>query len=679
MTIDEIYCSNEMSIRSYNVCNDNNLKDLDSILQYYIKNKTFKNLRSCGRKSHEELTSICFKYFGNIEYENLNPLQKGSKLISNFTRIQREIVNSFIELNLKNLSNRSKNALNLYLDGIINIRNINEKILSNPEFNINNIKRIGLKSVTELNNFIDYIKEFLEKVSIIDNENDLIALKNRFFIEKNFSISIIPDEIIESQSIFKLINFLFNQSDSNKLSLFNSDNTIVDNEPVWQNTNSNENFSKEEFNVVFGKNIGLIFKRSFKIYNKSNQQTLDEIAEDIGISRERVRQLRKICLEELFNKFQFIINIEDNLFQKYGIDINQDFIKIDDNLKKTINEINGTDFSNEFISYLIYVYLSDKFELIGYVEDVLQHRNVNSRNRHNWNNFYLINKKISSNFDFYSLSDDVSKRLCERIEETYFFNFKSYLSNFLNNDQNIDLSILFPIAEKIINCEFELIIDLNDNISFKRNTGIQVSEYAIEAIKTLGVPCKIEDIFNLIEMEHPDITKSITALRGTLQRTPEIIYFGRSSTYGLKRWEIEKEGIKGGTIKDIVTDYLNDEKNPIHIYEILNEVHKYRSTTNAKNIITNLKLDPKQEFIVFNQSFIGLKRKTYNSNLTNLPKFLGKNITNYIRQHKKINRSIVEKSFANNLKMSEENLRYIVQQLIDSDFIFIDNQNNLYL
>lgn len=644
MTIEEIYYSEDISVRSFNVCNDNDLKDLIAILKHYREHKTFSNLRNCGRKSNEELTDLCVKYIdygGSQIVEPSKPEKQLITTISSFNRTQREIVNSFIEINSNNLSNRSKNAITSFLNGNLKIRNISERILTNDRFNFQDIKNVGTKTVTELKSFIHTITEFIEKVAEVESENVLVALRNRFFIEKTFSISSIPNEILELQSIFSLVDFLISK------------------------------------NAIFEKNESVIFQKAFKIFDNQLELTLDEIAEEINISRERVRQIRKGILENLFNNLQFVKNIEDDLYQKYGIDQNQKLINIDDELNNRINEVNKTNFSIEFNTFIIYSYISDKFELVGETEDVLQPKYFNSRDRHNWDNFYLVKNQLTNEFDFNNFANDIDKRINARNELTYSFHFKSYLNNFIKNQDNSVIPMIFSVAEKIINQEFDLIIDLDDNIVFKRNTVKQVPEYAIETLEKLGLPSKIEDIYKLIELNYPEITKSQNALRGSLQRTPEIIYFGRSSTYGLKKWEIEKEGIKGGTIKDLIFEYLQDKNDPIHILELLNEVHKYREKTNAKNIITNLKLDPQKLFIIFNQSFIGLSVKTYNSNLTSLPKFLGKTVTNYVNQQKLTNRITVEEYFSIHFKISQRNMKYIIDYLIEQQFVFIDNQNNL--
>ncbi|WP_158964091.1 hypothetical protein [Myroides fluvii] len=219
-------------------------------------------------------------------------------------------------------------------------------------------------------------------------------------------------------------------------------------------------------------------------------------------------------------------------------------------------------------------------------------------------------------------------------------------------------------------------LDVNDNLIFQRNTVKQVFEYAIEVLENIGEPSKLIEIYDLLEKNNPGITKSHDALRGSLQRTTEIIYFGRSSTYGLKKWESERNNIKGGTIKDIVTEYLKKNNEPIHIYEILEEIHKFRADTNAKNVITNLKLDPQKQFVIFNQSFIGLNNNSYHSNLVDLPKFLGKAITKHIRKNHSIDIDTLNHYYCGLLNITNKNMNYIIQQLIDNKFININEKKN---
>jgi hypothetical protein len=85
----------------------------------------------------------------------------------------------------------------------------------------------------------------------------------------------------------------------------------------------------------------------------------------------------------------------------------------------------------------------------------------------------------------------------------------------------------------------------------------------------------------------------------------KFIYFGRTSTYGLRIWEDQKEGIKGGTIKNLVEEYLDSQDGPRRITDILNYVNQYRKT-NEKNVITNLKIDNTGKFIFYKGEVVGL-------------------------------------------------------------------------
>ncbi len=642
--IEDLFYSEDISVRTLNICIDNDLNDIYKIIEFYYKNSSFDKLRNCGKKSNGELIALCKKYrdYYNLKLgDTLIPKKQIVITISNLTRVQKDVINSFIEINANNLSIRSINSLNSFLNGNFKIRNIYEKILIKKNFNFYQIKNVGKKTATELRFFFDSLMEFIEKVLEVENENDLISLRNSYFIEKTFSISSIPIEIIESQSIFKIVEFLI----------------IKD--------------------VIFEKKENVIFQKSLKIFYNQSNFTLDEIANLLSLTRERVRQIKKIILENLFKRLRFLKTVDEDLYKKYGIDKNQNIINIDYELNNRINEVNSTNFSIEFNAILIYVYLSDEFELIGELEDILHINKIKSKDRHNWNYFYLVRNQLIIEFDFNNFVDDVNKRINAKIEESYSFYFISYLMNFAKDKDFHFFIKLLPIAEKIINQEFNLILDINDNIEFKRNTIKHVSEYFIEALEKLGVPSKIDDIFKLIENDYPGVTKNHESLRGSLQRSSEIIIFGRSSTYGLKKWEIEKEGIKGGTIKNIISEYLQDKVEPIHILEILNEVHKYRANTSAKNIISNLNLDSSKKFVVFSQSFIGLSGKSYKSNLAFLPKFLGKTITTYIKNQKNADRISIEEYFAYQLNISSKNIKFIIDYLIVQQYVLVDKLNRL--
>ena len=99
---------------------------------------------------------------------------------------------------------------------------------------------------------------------------------------------------------------------------------------------------------------------------------------------------------------------------------------------------------------------------------------------------------------------------------------------------------------------------------------------------------------------------------------PGIVSFSRTSTYGLKLWE-EDGNVKGGTIKDMVLEYLTNSNEPVHILELEQYVLKFRPETNRINILSNMRIK-NQMFLFFPQGFVGLisKRESsyYNAYIT---------------------------------------------------------------
>lgn len=580
MTIDEIYKKEGISVRSYHICKYNELHSLLDLKKYYYENKSFKKLHNCGTKSNIELIEICNKYQGEYTDRLEREVKKENSLkniIPSLTRTQREVINSFIFVNTDSLSVRSKNAISLHLKGNLKIKNFAEKILLLERFDVKELKNIGAKSVLELETYISIIKDFIFEVNESNNERHLIALKNKFLIQRTFSIPLVPNHILESESIFSLTNFLL------------------------------------EYDAFFDETQTTIVKKALKLYNNQKELTLDEIAEQVDLSRERVRQIRKLCLDELFNKLLFISNFNDDLFQNYCIDIESSYIEIDVDVLEKINNSNNTNFSKEFITYILSAYLESNFTLVGNCEDVLQPKYFNARNRHNWKNFYLVDKKLASEIDFTSLTNDISNRISDRIVESYSFNFKSYLSKFLTNNNIHILDLLFPICEKIINDEFEIYLDLDENLIFNRNTNKQVHEYAYEALEQLGKPSKVKEIFEKVIDLHPNYDTDEAKIRASMKRKNGFVPIGRKSVFGLKKWENELENFKGGTIRDIVEEYLMLFSIPKHISDITEHVLKYRPKSNQYSILQNLKLDESGLYIFFKGSHIGLTTKKYES------------------------------------------------------------------
>lgn len=586
----EFLCDIEnLGVRGYNACKFFNLLTLKDLIDFYNANGDFLKVRNCGKKSNEELITICKKYEKYFISEtpihiDENPKNPIIQRIEKLTVRQKKIVNNSIATLFNELSVRASNVLNNHLDYDISLNGLST-IYEDESFKFSNLRNAGKQTISEIQDFIDEIKENIELITLFEDENELIIELFNSFLKRKFNIS---------AAIFSEIGTGYDYSRG--LPIFKTLNVLIENE------------------ILFDSREKVIIKHGFNYFNNTQTKFLQDIASNLKITRERTRQIRKIIFDNLNNSLSFIKSIELEAYNIYGIDVNSDLILIEDELVTEINAREKNSFNNLFINKIFSILLSETTELIGNEENIVFRKNINSS--HNWNSSYLVKRELTVCFDFMKFIEDVSLRLSQRIEEDYNFHFETYLQDFKKKEATELSERITFCAEQILFNEFEISLDIHENIIFKRNTKKQVIEYVIDVLEEKNEPMTVYEIYDIIKSRTPEITKNAEALRGTCQRDARLIYFGRSSTYGLKEWE-EDLNIKGGTIRDIAEEFLMKYSEPKHIDDITDFVNMYRNT-NAKNIYANLKMEENNRFEFYTGLKIGLKNK--NNNETNLIK-----------------------------------------------------------
>lgn len=298
-----------MSARSHHVCIDNEIETIIDLKIYFLKHKTFTKLRNCGEKSNLELIRLCNKYHDVSIPEIIITSKKAlTNKIQKLNRLQRQVVNQYIKITTSNLKARSRNAIMSYVGEALRINDFLINIFDRNDFQISKIKNIGTGYMTEIELYLDKIKLLVNKVSNIINDDELISLSNNYLIQSIFSITNIPKEILQNQSIIKLCEFL-----------------------ILKNA-----FFKTDYTTIFINTINVFH---------SNGKTLDETALLTGLTRERVRQIRQSCFLKISDKMEFLKNFEDDLYQNYEIDINDNFIVLTEEKTKEINFIYDTSFT----------------------------------------------------------------------------------------------------------------------------------------------------------------------------------------------------------------------------------------------------------------------------------------------------------------------------------------------
>jgi len=575
----------------YHYLNSITLKSLIEVL--YDNSFSIKTIRNIGQKSFNELVE-CFNeikkrvnLISTITYEDeLIELGRAhenilAKKISSLSSRQKFILNNNIECQIRGLSIRSVNALRLFFEGDFSIENLKYTIVDNT-FDIKSIKNIGKKTEEEIENLfkfiIDQINNTIDSEEIASEEknstNDLFVS----FLKRNFNLTTSTiDEIIGDYDF------------TNGIPVFKTIDRLI------------------EENILYNNKCKSIFKNEFNYFSTKNIISRLELLKEIDISRERLRQLKNGIYEDLTSKFSFLKILDIDTLNLYGLDRFNDVLLIEDEFVQRINTFEKNAFNNLFVNKVISIILTDYFSLIGNEKGLVL--SLNNRITHNWKNTYLVKREICANFSFEDLIEDINRRLSLKINESYCLDLETYLMCFKAKDVDIDIEVISRISKYIIKREFEISIDINGFITFSRNTYKALHEYTYEALDILGVPSNIREIFRKVIELNPDLTTDEMSIRSSLQRDSRFVPFSRTSIWGLKYWEDEQD-IRGGTIRDIVEEYLREESAPKHISEITKFVNQFRNT-NENNVLTNIRLENLNRFIFYKGSFVGLKETEF--------------------------------------------------------------------
>lgn len=157
---------------------------------------------------------------------------------------------------------------------------------------------------------------------------------------------------------------------------------------------------------------------------------------------------------------------------------------------------------------------------------------------------------------------------------------------------------------------------------------------------------------------NPNYETDEGSLRASMLRKNGFVSIGRTSVYGLKKWEKEIDNFKGGTIRKIAEEYLANCDCPQHISKIAENIFIYRPRTNEKSIYYNLKLDESKIFIFFQDSHVGLVSKNYSKIFKVLVNYKTSEKRTWEESYKLLSDFIkIEKRFPHSINCSENEQR----------------------
>lgn len=160
------------------------------------------------------------------------------------------------------------------------------------------------------------------------------------------------------------------------------------------------------------------------------------------MTRERVRQLRNKIVNKFSDAFNFLFLLEPfiDLESDYNINLNGDYVSIDEKFVSNINKKDNTNFTALTIAKLI-LSISNKYVLIGY--ELNYHTKQQKRSEPVLNGVYLISKDLKKKFNEKKFLLRIKEIEDNGVSETYRVPLKGYISKFINDfDIDNDLEIL---------------------------------------------------------------------------------------------------------------------------------------------------------------------------------------------------------------------------------------------
>ncbi len=495
--------------------------------------------------------------------------------ISDFPLKEAKLKNCLLSA-IENLSTRSQNAINSEFKRHNNIVNFLKYLFSQS---ISTLPNVGKKSELEIQKFLNNIHQDIEclyksKRMNIDTTLDLMEYMH------------LPQYCIDEYQKKHL---------NNGIHFFTILNLLIE-----------YSFDKRSLKILKHRTC----------YWLENKFSLEKLGKEFGITRERVRQIEKKESKKLWSvirglsSYVFLFKIKQQ-YQLQGSLISN---------INTINKRDDTRFSDNFLYNVLAILLKNDYQLI-----------IKDKN----NCRFLIKNHLIDAFDFNGFIKKI-KILQREFKSDTKLDFKGVLSSYFKLINNDEIAIeIESICEDLLNLEFNIVPDFNNQILIKGKRKKSTDFYIKEVLNNINKPAHLDTIYNEIKRIYPKFSQSKKYIGNALVGNDKFIYFDRNSTYGLKSWERKltqnsilvdivkpnktsnnRSGIKvwcdnkkiivkGGSIISIVLEYLKQFEEPKHIDDILCEVQKWREI-NKHKLMSNLKINNRNHFVFYERSFVGL-------------------------------------------------------------------------
>lgn len=618
-----------LSVRARNVCRVNELDTLAALVSAN-EGGGFQKLRSCGKKTVIELEDLLTKAAGHFRLlpDEATIFDAGTRSIED--RMDRDGMLASIEQRFPSLSARSRNALENLL-GEATPEAILDQILL-PGYDLLKVRNLGIKSLMELQAFSGAIIGQRTPVGIggipeADSTKLFLALKND----------------LTRQEIHRLRNHVLLDS-SGRIRILELIKGVVE---VWSERKGSQ-----------WRSITLFAERTHHGGEASRA------AERLGVSSARIRQLFLKWDTDLEVRLSFIKDIPIS-FLLEPFTPTGPVVIISRELGEAINAHSGMSWSQPFWARILALVSNGAYEPVSWRELGMGSTSARMLD----GDAPLLIRSGSSATVLPVARESYARTNQPRTSETV--HELSIIARSLGLSWSGELE---EALHPLLRCLEPSVRFDGDRFILPPDRRKRREELVAEVLEELDTPTHVSVVVDRLRMIDPARDWNEGSVRSVVLRFKDrFISFGRTSTYGLRKWEQERPEVRGGTIRSMVEELLRQSGTPLHVDQLADAIRAFRPTTSAGSIKLNLQLASGKPFRFYPGGYVGLADKAYE----HLPEPLKRVPGSLMRQvvlRKFIGRPLAQFSewIASSCEASAEQIERTIQAAITDGRLLVD-------
>lgn len=544
------------------------------------------SVRNFGRKSWFEFENLKQDLFAYIikscqDSQMLNELEEEIehvKRLKNLTlkeiagkdKYQLILVKYSELLKTSVLSVRAKNGINNYAGDFI------EDFVHSRK-NAKDLRNIGRKSVEEINRFVEELRSYIDEViehDFSEEEKELLLLKSKYgsFMD-GYACRV--------------------YSDKKQLPMFHIVENILESEQKYDNKIQFLNYLMP---MVKGE----------------ESLTIEQIAENQNLTRERVRQICAMGIDYLYG--EMVVNKSDNIDFSKIVSFSEDWSYVKDRLEcADVIKTNSVEvlMEQEDCNLTFSIGLLTIFRIFNGEYSVVGNKpyDTTTRSKSLWNNCFLVKKELVEAFDFddmrctldfYFSEHDAEEMICQTAEELVLDLFMSSWKSF----DGSKVEAVSNVVTEILMQEYELIPDEEFRFLLQGKKVVTATDILFRALSENNQPMSIDELYAILQDKSSCNYKSPASIKGIVNSDVRLCMVGVDNLVALTEWE----HIKLGSIREVIVQYLEQFDEPKPVHDIVGYVLRYRDTT--ENSIRSTMYSGSQ-FRQFDNGYFGLADKSY--------------------------------------------------------------------